>query len=280
MEEPKSDRRYDNVSFDGMLLPGFQPLHDDVEGRLNAIKNLESRSGDVIIAAYPRSGTHWLWEITSMLLKQQDEYIEQTKGTAFLELVEDLSKLEKITSPRILNTHLPYRWFPKAHTESKRKIIHVTRNPKDVFVSYFHLTKNFRKDMDWDTYYQTTITGPDVMYGGWFEYERSFNMDKENIHHMYFEELKLRPSEEIRRLATFLQVNCTDDMIEKIAHKCGFDNLKNAHYTVKKTESQLSHYRKGEIGDWKNHFTVAQNEEFDKLFQMERTGCKLLKFMK
>ncbi|XP_048780304.2 sulfotransferase 1B1-like [Ostrea edulis] len=278
MEETKSGHR-SNISFDGMILPGMPSLRKDVEGRFNVIKNLESRSGDVIIAAYPRSGTHWVWEITSMLLKQKDEYIEQTKETAFLEFVEDFTELEKITSPRVLNTHLPYRWFPKAHTEGKRKIIHVTRNPKDVFVSHFHFSKSFGKDMDWNTYYKTTIIGPDAIYGGWFEYERSFDIDKENIHHMYFEELKLQPLEEIRRLAKFLDVDCADDMMEKIARKCGFDNLKNAHFTVKKTESKANHYRKGEVGDWKNHFTVAQNEEFDKLFQKELTGCNLLRFM-
>jgi hypothetical protein len=53
--------------------------------------------------------------------------------------------------------------------------------------------------------------------------------------------------EEIRRLANFLEVDCEDDMIENIAHKCGFDNLKNAHVTVKKTESKVHHYRKGDF---------------------------------
>jgi hypothetical protein len=95
-----------------------------------------------------------------MLLKQRDEYIEKTKETAFLEFVEDLNEVEKITSPRVLNTHLPYRWFPKAHTDNKGKIIHVTRNPKDVFVSYFYFSKNFGKDVDWNTYYNETIIGP------------------------------------------------------------------------------------------------------------------------
>ena len=31
----------------------------------------------------------------------------------------------------------------------------------------------------------------------------------------------------------------------------------------------------GIIGDWKNHFTMAENEAFDKLFAEKMTGSKL-----
>lgn len=100
-----------------------------------------------------------MWEITNMLLTQEDQYTEKTKETAFLEFVDDWSSIEKIPSPRLLNTHVPYRWLPLQHVANQRKIVHVIRNPKDVFVSLFHFQKNFGSTEDWDSFYKSKVIG-------------------------------------------------------------------------------------------------------------------------
>jgi hypothetical protein len=74
-----------------------------------------------------------------MLLNGRAEYVKEGKESLFMEAMEDMSTIDSLKSPRVLNTNLPFRWLPKKHVESGGKIIHVIRNPKDVCVSlYYH----------------------------------------------------------------------------------------------------------------------------------------------
>ena len=50
-------------------------------------------------------------------------------------------------------------------------------------------------------------------------------------------------------------------------------NKKN-RYTLL-TKALFSSSLSGQIGDWKNHFTVAMNEAFDKLYKEKMSDVKL-----
>ena len=59
------------------------------------------------------SGTHWIHEIISMLLKGKAETISHSKGERMVE-ARPQSELEKTPSPRVLNSHLSLHMLPKA----------------------------------------------------------------------------------------------------------------------------------------------------------------------
>ncbi|XP_061195282.1 sulfotransferase 1E1-like [Saccostrea echinata] len=283
-------------TFDGMGLPPFPHLLEDAKKRFEELRNLECRKDDIILATYPKSGTHWVWEIVCMILKKKAEYMKETKEFLFLEAIPDISVVDNLASPRPLNTHVPYRWLPRQHIENGGKIVHVLRNPKDVAVSMYHHFNNgkmFEEPVDFKTFYEKIFMGPAPHMGGWFSYEKEFENAEATdtrgaIFTVHYESMKKNPIDETKRLAKFLNVDLTDEIIAEIVDKCSFKKLKEATEamkdlpnfanrkdpgTVKRIMSRM--YRKGEIGDWKNHFTVALNEHFDAFYKEEMKDSKL-----
>ena len=107
------------------------------------------------------TGTHWGYEILSMLLKGKAEREQSQKIMLMMEAVS-LSDMEAMPSPRILNTHLPLQFLPQQMKEKKNKMLVIMRNPKDVLVSgYYHAKseKQFRFDGAFDVFLKVVMSG-------------------------------------------------------------------------------------------------------------------------
>jgi len=81
-----------------------------------------------------------------------------------------------------------------------------------------------------------------------------------NIHIVFFEDLK--KDESIKRIAEHIGVTCSPELLNAIKDALNIDKMREVRG---KWEGELF-YRKGEVGDWKNWFTVAQNEEFHRIY--------------
>ncbi|CAC5372361.1 SULT1 [Mytilus coruscus] len=109
---------------------------------------------------------------------------------------------------------------------------------------------------------------------GWFNYTKefieAFEKNPANIIHLMYEDILKNPTEEIKRLAEFLEIPNNENLVAGVVDKCSFNKLKENKvmpFRVKGQPSSL--FRKGKIGDWKNWFTVAQNEQFDAIYRNE-----------
>ncbi|KAK3102699.1 hypothetical protein FSP39_013229 [Pinctada imbricata] len=297
------DLEFDYITIDGIGFPPFPPVL--VEGgfiqRIKDILNIDSRPDDVLLATYQKCGTHWTNEILNMLLQGNASYKEESKMNYMLEALHDLKIIDRAKFPRVLNTHIPYKWFPRKHIENGYKIVHTTRNPKDAYTSWYHHQKLAlemgpnTKHMTWDQYFEHAVMGKKAVYGSWFDYEKELSLAKEenkNIYTLHFENLKKDPETEIKGLAKFLGVDASEELVRDIADKCMFQNLKKADSEMKRTNPDMMKafaevqkiapgrdkpvmFRKGIVGDWKNHFTVAQNEQFDALCDKELKDTKV-----
>ncbi|KAJ8317803.1 hypothetical protein KUTeg_004645, partial [Tegillarca granosa] len=272
----ESDETIRVLNVDGYNLAVWLPATNQEE-EFRTIPTWKARSDDVIICAYPKAGTHWLWEIISMLYNGKANRIWENKEIAMMEFLS-LKEYDDLPSPRILNTHLFFHQLPTDTLTKKPKLVFIQRNPRNIAVSFYHHHKKivmYNYDGKWENYFNRFLNG-NIDFGSWFEYTLDWETTiKEHpelpIHVMYFENLKQNGIEEIQRLADFLGVNANKKLITAIEEMCQFSTMKKDKDQMELLEISRDKkplfYRKGEIGDWKNWFTVAQSEKFDEVMK-------------
>nr|KAG5690249.1 hypothetical protein BaRGS_026701 [Batillaria attramentaria] len=243
------------VVVDGVFFPKFFETNRPMKEQIECIKALEMRDDDVILCAFPKCGTHWLWEVGSMLLSGKAEHDKRAKEFAMMEATE-IEKTRALPSPRLLNTHVPVSMLPRQVKDKKVKVIHVYRNVKDVTVSLFFHAKqnpgmeNFTIDLLMNTFFSDK-----GRKGNYFAYLKGMD-----------EFIKSNPD-----IPVF---NVSYEDTKEVADACSFQKMKE----VDSSKDTLDHlprvqmYRKGEVGDWKNHLTVAQSERLDAAMK-ELEGC-------
>ncbi|XP_029011302.1 cytosolic sulfotransferase 2-like isoform X2 [Betta splendens] len=260
------------------------------------VQNFQARPDDVLIATYPKAGTTWVSYILDLLYfgqtcPERQASVPLQQRVPFLDislpslptgtdLAEQLS-----TTPRLIKTHLPVQFVPKSFWEQSSRIVYVARNAKDNAVSFYHFSRMNRaapEPGDWNTYLRNFMDGK-VVFGSWYDHVNGWWQKKQtysNIHYMFYEDLIEDCGREIDRLCSFLGLSPTLEEKNRVMTDVKFDNMRQdqmiSFTTVKYMDQSISPFlRRGKVGDWKNHFTVAQNEEFDEDYKQKMKNSSL-----
>uniref|UniRef100_A0A8C6UAA4 Sulfotransferase n=1 Tax=Neogobius melanostomus TaxID=47308 RepID=A0A8C6UAA4_9GOBI len=261
-----------------------------------SVQKFQARPDDILIATYPKAGTTWVSCILDLLYFGQTDPERQTSipihdRVPFLEMAVsnpekginyigvDLAN-ELTTTPRLIKTHYPVQFVPKSFWEQNCKIVYVARNAKDNMVSYYHFDRmNTAQPApgEWSDYFQRFLVGK-MTWGSWYDHVNGWWQKKRNysnLHYMFFEDLVENTDLEIDKLSRFLGLSVTPEIRQQITGQVQFDKMKKNDMTNYSTFGDVLDFkvspfmRKGKVGDWKNHFTVAQNEKFDEDFQQK-----------
>ncbi|XP_063964842.1 sulfotransferase 1B1-like [Lytechinus pictus] len=284
----------------GIVLPSHA-LPEVIED----LQSFKFRPDDILVVTSPKSGTHWVFETVALImadgvwenvkrdtLKNHLEFVILNKD-AFDEskpMTMFYKQLDKMPSPRIMFTHLPLELLPPGVFEANAKIIYSARNPKDVLASLYRFIGKTPEALfvTWEILYSTIFTDQ-FFYGAWDRHVLSYwklRNDK-NVLFLKYEDMKKNPTKIVAQIAEFINHPISDDVRDVIVEKTSLDKIKKEMkrleetledgYMFSKAYGTLNYFQKGVIGDWKNYFTVAQNEQFDKELE-ERLGESGLEF--
>uniref|UniRef100_A0A4W3GY40 Sulfotransferase n=2 Tax=Callorhinchus milii TaxID=7868 RepID=A0A4W3GY40_CALMI len=244
---------------------------------LEQLELFEIRDSDVFVVTYPKSGTVWMQQIVSLINSDGDPTeVQNTQAHKRVPWIEvPPSNFQLRPSPRLNVTHLPYHLVPKELKEKKGKVIYVARNPKDVIVSSYHFHNHlafYESSKDFSDFLEKFIDGA-LEFSSWFDHVREWYNHRDEFNFMYitYEEMKKDLRASILKICSFLGKHLDNEKLNTVLELCTFNTMKvnpMANYEkVPKKSNDGAFLRKGTIGDWKTHFTVAQSEMFDRIFQ-------------
>ncbi len=222
---------------------------------------------------FPFTGNTWMHELVFLITTNGD--VEAAMKSKTNERVPNLEItfpsqpsgydiIMKRPSPRLMATHLNFKFFAKSLQQAKSKFIVVKREPKDCLVSFFHnyrdiIGYNGSFDDFFDMYRQE-----ELFFGNPIDHAISWwaNKDKDNFLFTTYEEMKEDIRGVIRKVAAFLNKELSDDTVEKIVEHTSFEKMK-ANPMANRSEIVENFIRKGIVGDWVNHMNEDQRALVD-----------------
>ncbi|XP_034275698.1 sulfotransferase 1C2-like isoform X1 [Pantherophis guttatus] len=290
-KDPMSDTRPGLGKAEGI------PLPKSTCNEWDRIQCFQAKSDDLLLCTYPKSGTTWIQEIVDMI--QQEGDLEKCQRASvhhrhpFIEWARPFQTLagvdqaDMMPSPRTLKTHLPVQLLPKSFWTANCKFIYMARNPKDCLVSYFHfqrMNKTLPHPGTWEEYLEIFMAGK-VAWGSWYNHVKDWWKAKDTyrVLYLFYEDIKKDPKHEIQKIMQFIGKQLDMATLDKIVHHTSFEVMKQnpmvnrANAPLSVMDQSISPFmRKGMVGDWKNHFTVAQNEWFDEDYRKKMSDTDLM----
>lgn len=211
-----------------------------------------------------------------MIVQGSTELIDSHMEPHWLLMTANPDRLEKLPGPRVLTTHRHFQDLPQDFIKHRRKIVCVLRDPKDVCVSFFNMLRALKAvhyEGSFDGFLSLFLEGK-VPFNSWTDWILSYEQGLRDhpelaVHTVHYEQLKLNPVMEIKRLAEYLQVNIPLSFAENVATKTSFSSMKqfkeripNPVFRTYRDNKDVI-YRSGEKGLWRRWFTEQQAKEFD-----------------
>lgn len=256
------------------------------QDQVDQAKRMKFYPDDLWIVSYPKAGTTWTQQIVKLIHSRgEDDGRRINEAVLWIEALNNSDHkyddynidISSIEPPRAFKSHFTYECLPCGPPNtSPCKFIYVTRNPKDVAVSYFHHYSGFKyvEDLQWEDFILWFLSGQ-VAFGDYFDHVLSWwaHREEDNVMILKYEDMKKDLHGSIQQISQFMGIELSSTVVDKIAEKSSFSSMKkdpSANYTWadhRRAPGAAPFLRKGEIGNWKEYFTPEQSKTCDELYE-------------
>ena len=249
------------------------------------------RSSDVVVASFPKTGTTLTEQVVLALLaggdgakldpSSQNEWSDaRGHGKYWVEKVAavpgagdgtggelrmPLAKFASLPAPRVVKTHAPAEIFLGTDVATGAlvpglRIVYVTRDARDACVSaYYHAASPFKLGWPFAAWAKAWASGL-FEHGTIWDHRRGWRArareSPDQVLWLRYEDVLADPEREIARVAAFVGVDATPELMHKVNALSNFDAMK------RKAGKMAYFYRKGSAGDAKGHFDETLGAEF------------------
>lgn len=262
----------------------------DVTAFESLVSTFKARQSDVFICTYVKAGTTWTQQIVTNLVhggstsKKYGEVVPWLEALCATKILPEreapgwtLESVDSAVGPRYFKSHANVRDLPGG--ASTPKVIVIARNPKDTIVSLYHHAKNKPEfefaEGTFDDFLRVFISG-NAENGSWFshvvEWHQKAATNPSQYLFLKYEDMKHDPVAATRKIADLIGVNAEPDVIQRAVQNSTMSAMKSN----KNANIGLGHLRKGEIGKWRETFTVAQSELFDEVYKKKMAGTGIV----
>ncbi|XP_053670280.1 luciferin sulfotransferase-like [Anopheles nili] len=253
---------------------------------------------DVWIITFPKCGTTWtqemVWLIDHDLDYQTAREVNLNTRSVFLEIgaIADQLNVNTITAasnmdrPRHIKSHLPMALLPRQLWTVKPRIVYVSRNPKDVAVSYLH---HYQMIMGYRGSKESFLEGflqDRVMFCPQVQHALDFwaLKDEPNVLFLTYEAMKRDLRNVLTKVCQFFQKSYSDTQLDALALHLSFDQMKknpstNNDQMVRgamkmngREGEKFEFMRKGIVGDYKNELSEEYISKLNQFIEQQLAG--------
>ena len=244
------------------MIYGVKVVAKYLLGLDRAERNFGVFPDDTMIVSYPRSGNTW----TRFLIANLIYPSENITFSNIERLIADTSSissraLKRIPRPRFIKTH---EYFDHRYP----KVVYIVRDPRDVALSYYDFQRKYRQiedDCPIESYVKDFVHGRLISagWGTWAENVASWVSTRKGTDKflmLRFEDMLERTHAELDRLARFLGVSVTPEMLDKAINNSSAERMRELEkqqqdqwVATKKHRKDIPFVRVAKAGGWRKN---------------------------